>query len=143
MVNTKHRLLASGACSIRQSNDRKIITNGPVYDLSEAQSLLRQHGLRVVNERAVLNQVEAFDPEMSDEELTTFILNLVSEDRAESERCQTGIGLQIDCDAYVMKWNRNKRVRWEHGPKLYVKFGFSEKGNNSRCLVVSLHPAKW
>lgn len=141
MVNTKHRLLVSGACSIRQSNDRKIITNGPVYDLSEAQSLLRQHGLRVVNDLAEQDQVEVFDPEMSDAELTEFILNLVSGDRVGSERCRTTNGMQIDCDAYAMLWNRIKKARWQYGAKLYVKFGFSE--NNPRCLVVSIHPAKW
>ena len=140
--NQEHRKLASGACITREGLDGRIkIINGPVYDLSKAQQLLKTYGLRVVNEDAQEDQQD-LDPELSDEELTQFILALIEDDHVESERCRTSIGQTLDCDAYTMKWNRNRRRRWEYGAKLYVKFGFSEH-NNLRCLVVSIHRSRW
>jgi hypothetical protein len=142
MVNNQpHRLLVPGACRTRAgSGDRTLITNGPVYDLPEAQKLLRANGLRVINERAQEDQ-KAFTPEMSDDELTKFILALVPDDRVGSERCGTSVGLTLDCDGYAMKWNRNRSIRWEYGAKIYVKFGFSLQ--SPRCLVVRIHPSRW
>ncbi len=143
MVNNPiYRLLVSGACLTRLTTEgRTKITNGPVYDLAESQQLLKAHGLRVVNEDAQDDQVE-FDPELTDEELSDFILALVKDDYVDSERCKTSLGQTLDCDGYAMKWNRNRHRRWEHGAKLYVKIGFSQYQQNPRCLVVSIHPAK-
>ncbi len=139
--NQKHRRLVYGACVTKgAAGDRTKITNGPVYDLKEAQELLKAHGLRVVNESALQDQAD-FDPEMTDEELTKFILALVEDDRVESERCKTSASQIIDCDCYTMKWNRNRCCRWEHGAKLYVKFGFSLA--SPLCLVASIHPSRW
>ena len=139
--NQKHRLLVSGACKTRGGVGGRIkITNGPVYDLKEAQLLLKAHGLRVINNDAHQDQ-QKFNPELTDEELTKFILALVEDDHVESERCRTSVGQTLDCDAYTMKWNRNRCCRWEYGAKLFVKFGFSQQ--NDRCLVLSVHPSKW
>lgn len=102
--------------------------------------MLRQYGFRVINDDAGNDQA-SFQPEMSDNELSAFILALAKEDYAGSERCATSIGMTIDADAYAMKWNRNRCIRWEYGAKLYVKFGFSAV--NPKCLVVSIHPAIW
>lgn len=139
--NPPHRLLVAGACKTRAgSDDRILITNGPVYLLVEAQKLLRSHGLRVINESAQTDQ-QAFIPEMTDEELTQFILALINDDHVGSERCKTSVGLTLDCDGYAMKWNRNRATRWEYGAKLYVKFGFSLHA--PQCLVVRIHPSRW
>ncbi len=139
--NQKHRLLVTGACNTRvRANGRTEITNGPVYDLKEAQKLLKVHGLRVINDNAHRDQ-QKFNPELTDEELTKFILALFEDDHIESERCKTSVGQTLDCDAYTMKWNRNRCCRWEYGAKLYVKIGFRQ--DNDRCLVLSVHPSKW
>lgn len=139
--NQKHRLLVTGACKIRAgAGGRLKITNGTVYDLKEAQQLIRVHGLVVVNDSAHQAQ-QQFSPELTDEELTKFILALVGNDYVESERCKSTVGLTLDCDAYTMKWNRNRCCRWEYAAKLYVKFGFSYQDN--RCLVLRIHPSKW
>lgn len=142
MVNNQpHRLLVPGACKTRTgSNSRNLITNGPVYELVEAQKLLRSHGLRVINESAQTDK-KAFTPEMTDEELTQFVLALITDDLVGSERCRTSVGLTLDCDSYAMKWNRNRATRWEYGAKLYVKFGFSLQA--PQCLVVRIHPSRW
>lgn len=142
MVDNKpHRILVSGACVIKKgSRGRELIVNGPVYDLAQAQAMLKQHGLRVVNDDALDDQA-SFQPQMSDQELTAFILALSKEDYEGSERSSTSIRMTVDADSYAMKWNRNRCVRWEHGAKLYVKFGFSNV--NPTCLVVSIHPANW
>lgn len=143
MVNNKnHRILVSGACTVKKAkgSDRQHIVNGPVYDLERAQAMLRQHGLRVINDAAENHQA-SFQPEMCDEELGAFILALEKEDYEGAERCATSIGMTIDADSYAMRWNRNRCIRWEYGAKLYVKFGFSAV--NPKCLVVSIHPANW
>lgn len=143
MVNNRiNRLLVSGACVLSvNANKRTIITNGPVYPLTEAQSLLKRFGLLVINDQADFDQSNEFNPELDDEELIKFIVALDETDYENSERCGTSAGKTIDCDAYAMKWNRHRRERWDHGFKIYVKFGFFE--NNPKCLVVSIHPARW
>jgi len=102
--------------------------------------MLKQNGLRVVNDEALDDQA-SFQPQLSDQELTAFILALSEEDYEGSERSATSIRMRVDADSYAMKWNRNRCIRWEHGAKLYVKFGFSNV--NPICLVVSIHPANW
>lgn len=140
--NQKHRLIVTSACRTRVGAGGRIkITNGPVYDLKEAQRLLKAHGLLVVNINAHQHQKQTFSPELTDKELTQFILALVEDDHRESERCETTVGQTLDCDAYTMKWNRNRCCRWEYATKLFVKFGFGQQ--DDRCLVVSIHPAKW
>lgn len=143
MVNNDHRLLVSGACQtvIRKTSGRTIISNGPVYELAKAQILLTIHGLRVINESAALDQSNEFTPELDDDELIKFICELKGTDFQNSERCKTSVGMTIDSDAYAMKWNRHTQKRWEHGNKIYVKFGFY--GNQLRCIVVSIHPAEY
>jgi hypothetical protein len=143
MVNNENcRLRVYGACNtLLSANGRTIISNGPVYELARVQTILKLHGLRVINEQATLDQSNEFTPELNDEELTKFIGALNEADYENSERCSTTIGRTIDCDAYAMRWNRANHTRWISGNKIYVKFGFIE--NKSLCLVVSIHPAKW
>lgn len=142
MVNNNPRVLVSGACNtLVNAGGRTIVNNGPVYELVKAQALLSLHGVRVINEQAVSDQASEFNPELSDDELIKFICELKEADFQNSERCATSVGRTIDCDAYAMKWNRLRHIRWAHGQKIYVKFGFLEC--NPMCLVVSIHPAKW
>lgn len=142
MVNNGScRKLLAGLCKLRPTGrGGEAITNGPVYELSCAQRLLISNGLRVINDSALLSQTEDFQPELNDEELVCFILALDDCDYVGSERCKTTPGILLDCDGYAMKWNRNKKVRWEHGAKIFVKFGFS---TGAKLLVVSVHPSRW
>lgn len=141
MVNNPRKLVC-GMCTVFiNSESRAIISNGPVYDLAIAQQLLKVHGLRVLNELAQEDQTHEFSPSLTDEELQDFICALQDSDFEKSERCATSVKKTVDCDAYAMCWNRTSRCRWAHGMKIYVKFGFFE--NNPRCLVISIHPAKY
>lgn len=143
MVNNPPvRLLVTGACNVVvRDSGRSIITNGPVYCLETAKKHLLEHGLRVVTDGANDDMCGEFAPELEDDELVAFISQLTPDDLVGSERCGTSIGRTLDCDAYAMKWNRNKRARWHHGLKIYVKFGFSD--NSPFVLVVSIHPSKY
>ncbi|MDP1689325.1 MAG: hypothetical protein Q8L47_04325 [bacterium] len=132
--------MVSGACvTVVNAKGRTIISNGPVYELTKAKTLLNVHGLRVINEQATVDQACDFSPELNDDELKKFICALNANDYEKSERCATSIGRTIDCDAYAMTWNRSNHTRWIHGYKIYVKFGFVE--NNSLCLIASIHAA--
>ena len=125
---------------LKVSGKRTKISNGPIYDLSVAKALMREHGLRVINDEAQISQSN-FDPVLTDDELKALILALGSSHYIESERCGTSVGMTVDCDAYAVRWNRNRRLEWEHGRKIYVKFGF--RASHPRCLVVSIHYSKW
>ncbi|MGK5034480.1 hypothetical protein [Janthinobacterium sp. LB3P118] len=142
MVNNNLlRLLPSGTCVLENGNNGRIlIGNGPVYCLRTAQSQLTLDNLRVLNVNALQHKELSFLPELSDEELLDFILALNPTDHVGSERCSTSINRVVDCDGYAMKWNRKLRQRWEHGAKIYVKFGYME--NISKCLIISIHPSK-
>lgn|SRR3989339_371711 len=143
MVNNNLRILVYGACTttVRAKDGRTIITNGPVYDLAVSQSLLKVHGLRVLNDKADFDMDLDFTPALTDEELVDFICALSDADYEKSERSATSVKKTVDCDGYAMHWNRLRKCRWAHGLKIYVKFGFFE--NNPRCLVVSIHPARY
>lgn len=142
MVNNVLRILVVGTCVTNvNASGRTIISNGPIYELIEAQALLRANGLRVITDKGDLDQKTEFNPELNDDELKDFICELSVAEYQNSERCTTSGKMTIDCDAYAMKWDRLHHKRWEHGRKIYVKFGFAN--NNPRCLVVSIHPAKW
>lgn|GEM_PF-3147053 len=141
--NPKLRLVELADCKIKQAaNGRRKITNGPIYDLKCAQDMLKAHGLRVVNSQADADMQNEFDPEMTDDELSSFIFCLTTAHYLRSEYCLTSSpGMTVCCDEFGMRWNRLRGREWEHGQKIYVKFGFRE--NNPRCLVVSVHKAKW
>lgn len=142
MVNNDPRIIVIGACITRvNARGSTAITNGPIYNLVKAQVFLKVHGLRVITDKGVSDQATEFNPELDDNELVKFICELNTTDYQSSERCATSVGMTVDCDAYAMKWNRIDQKRWEHGRKIFVKFGFSN--NNPRCLIVSIHPAKW
>src|SRR3989339_1776423 len=74
MVNNNLRILVYGACTttVRAKDGRTIITNGPVYDLAVSQSLLKVHGLRVLNDKADFDMDLDFTPALTDEELVDF-----------------------------------------------------------------------
>ena len=140
MVNNDPRKLVYGACATKVSKKgRTHITNGPIYDLSIVQQLVKANGFRVITEDAELDKKIEFSPELTDDELIDFICALQSSDYENSERCKTSVGRTTDCDSYAMHWNRSRKCRWSHGFKIYVKFGFFE--NNQMCVVVSIHPA--
>lgn len=135
------RLIPTASCVIKQKpNGRLSITNGPIYCLRTAQSLITLGNLFVLNEKARQNKTADFMPELSDEELVEFVLALEPADHVESERCSTSINRTVDCDGYAMRWNRYTRKRWDNGASIYVKFGFVE--NITRFLVISIHPSK-
>jgi hypothetical protein len=143
MVNNQpHRVLVAGACSCRSGAQGRIwIDNGPVYDLTLVQQLVKAHGVRVLNTKAQDDQKTKFTPSLSDSELADLIGSLTPDCFDRSERCSTSAKMQIDCDGYTIKWNRNTRNKWDHGPKYFVKFGFSNNGPGQLCLVISIHPA--
>lgn len=134
------RLLFSNDCDVSLRKGRLIIGNGPVYSLAVAQDILRNNPLFVINEKARDSMARDFSPELTDEGLTEFILNLVDTDFEGSERCETSIGRTVDCDGYAMQWNRFSKQRWSDAPWIYVKFGFI--ADRPKLLVISIHPSK-
>lgn len=135
------RMLVSGKCEIRASGSRGKIANGPVYALKVAQQLLKLVGLAVVNVNADEDMEKSFIPCLNPDELKTLIVSLKNNHYIDSERCATTNGMTIDSDGYAIRWNRNRGIEWEHGNKIYVKFGFREPSN--KCLVVSIHPSDY
>jgi len=144
MVNNQsYRLLLPPKCKIKKTaRGGQRIVNGPVYDLALAQSLLYEYGFLVVNEDAKDDKKSQFNPEMDDDELADFVTALTDDDFDGAERCKTSTGMTVDCDGYAMKWNRNRRCRWEYGAKIYVKFGFATE-DDLTMLVLCIHPSKW
>lgn len=140
--NISLRRLIPGAYHTKQSvGGRTKITNGPVYDLKVAKELLKLNGLVVVNENADEDMSSRFTPPMEPNELKALVLALDSNRYEDSERCKTTNGMKVDTDSYTIYWNRSKRigVSASYGHKEYVKFGFLE--NNTKCLIISIHPA--
>lgn len=133
------RLLKPVECLIVKKEDRSLISNGPIYSLAVAQSMLTLDTMFVLNDKANEAMSTEFTPELLDEDLLHFIMALVPTDRVNSERCETSIRRIIDCDSYAMKWNRFVRKRWNDAQKIYVKFGFIE--SNPKLLVISIHPS--
>ncbi len=142
MVNNPNvRMVQPAHTKTKVSGKRTKITNGPLYDLAIAKALLRQHGLRVVNEKAGEDMLCHFDPILTEDELAVLILAFDARHYVESERCATSVGMEVDCDGYAICWNRSTCREWAHGRKIFVKFGF--RAANPRCLVVSIHPSSW
>lgn len=139
--NAPLRLISSDVCRLQRSGrDGLLIRNGPIYNLSLAQQLLKSHGFTVVNQKADKDMKHKFNPEMDDDELFDFVMKVHSERFAGSERCSTSNGMTVDCDSYAMCWNRYRRREWEYGQKIYVKFGFSEQDIDP-MLILCIHPA--
>jgi len=142
MVNNPNpRILVAGRCIVRTtSRGRRIITNGPVYDLTIAQQLLRVHGLHVVNERADTDMITRFYPALTPASLSPIILTLTSNHYVGSEICATGVNMELHADAFTICWNQQRCAESKvSGRETYLKFGFRE--NNPKCLIVSIHPS--
>lgn len=142
MVNNKAlRLVSVDDCIIqRDSQDRKKITNGPVYDIVVAKTVIEGTDIRIVTTKAALDRWE--DDGLDDDQLRPFIEHLSAELRKHSERCLTsaritGMEWEVDCDGFSMKWNRFFKQPWQDGKKYYLKFGFRD--DNPDCLIVSVH----
>lgn len=151
MVNNPNpRILDHGDCRISQgAKNRKIVTNGPIYNLEIAQRLIDRHGtrgIRVVNVKARQSMASPreFDPPMLESELMALILALREEDhRIGSERCATSAKTEVDCDEYRIRWNRARECESTNpsfGRLIYVKLGFVD--NDPTCLVISIHNAR-
>lgn len=127
---------------VRNAGGRKRIINGPIYDLSVAQTLVHRHGLCVINDSANDDMVQAFDPALNEGDLVVIFGALRDDHYCESETCGTSVGMTIDADAYVIHWNRVKKCESQsNGRKIYLKFGFRD--NLLKCLVVRVHPARY
>lgn len=142
MVNNENlRRLVRGVYATKQAGERRLVTNGPIYDLAIAQRLLRLFGLHVINDDADKDMVTEFRPALTTKQLTEIILKLTDSHYAGSEICDTTPGMVVDADAYTIYWNRTRSIEsMIAGTKIYLKFGFRE--SNPKCLILSAHPAK-
>lgn len=141
MVNNQPHIIVSEVSRVTRfdlKSQRTYIDNGNIYDLAIVQTLVKQHGFFVVNEKADQDMKYEFNPDLSDVELGAFIGQLSASDYKKSERCKTSSKMVIDCDSYGMNWNRQKLARSQIGANIYIKFGFAN--NIPKCLVVSIHP---
>jgi len=123
----------------------RLIPNGPVYDLDIVHQLLRcedeQPSLWVINEDADDDMENAFSSPMSIDEVKAIILSLRKDLHGSSLWGRTSARSNVACDAYTIKWSRLKQKEWDHGNKVYIKFGY--RPNHYKCLVISIHPAKY
>jgi len=144
MVNNRENLwmlkgLIFPAEALTDSN--RMIHGGPVFDLDIVKQLLDAHGFWVINNDVDKDLENEFSPPMSDNEIKAVLQALRYELHDTSQWVRTSAGQTMPCDAYLIKWNRNRQIEWEHGRKLYVKFGY--RANQSKCLLVSFHNAKY
>lgn len=142
--NSALRIVPSDQCTIVQTADargdlRDKITNGPVYDLSEAKNEVRKRKFFYVTQKAADDQYEA----PGGDELREFIEALSHQSHYhDSERCQTSPAVTpppwiLDADSYTMKWNSDYRQEFSDATAYYLKFGFDE--NDPRFQIVSMH----
>ncbi len=143
--NLMPRLVVHGACVVRKQarSERLKITNGPVYSLGVAQTFVEKHGLVVMNGRAEHDMENAFHPDLTEDELVQVFLCLrESAHYLESERCLVRANMTVDSDAYRIVWDRRRMAEGvKSGLPVFIKFGFRE--SNPRCIIVSVHPAKY
>lgn len=142
MVNNPNlRTLVTGQYeTVTSKKDGRIrVRNGPIYNLELAKKLLNEHGFIPVNEN-VETGLSEFSPPWDESDIPLVINALRADLWIESEICRfTTRGIPVDCDAYRIRWNKFRRMEWQHASPAYIKFGFKE--NHPKCLIVSAHPA--
>lgn len=136
MVNNPNPRLASPTLKPEPlTSQNRMLGRKRIYDLRVVKSLVSQHGLVLLNDDADFDATQLLN--MSPGDVAEFIGQLSEKNYVNSQWCRTSVGKAVDCDSYVMKYNRNKKVPWEHGPRIYVKFGFLP--NLPKCVVCSVH----
>ena len=121
------------------------IAAGPIYDLTVVQSIIK--AAHQTNEQATWIATESAENSLNNDfpspwdyrEVEELILALTASDYMASEWAKTSANMSVDCDAYEIPYNRNRKSRWPLGSKIYVKFGMSRF--RPLCIVISLHPS--
>lgn len=126
---------------VQLNKQNRYILNGPVYKIDEVKNAVLKFGLFVINEDARNDASNDFTPPMDDVEIQAIIYALHQGLYHRSEWAQTSVRTTVACDSYLIRWNRNKQIEWEHGTKLYIKFGF--RMNGDKCLIMSIHKSKF
>lgn len=106
-----------------------------IYDLEIVKALVAAHGVCLINDDAQDDAQQQLH--MDPDDVARFIAQLSTHNYVNSQWCNTSVNRVVDCDSYAMRYNRNKQVPWENGPKIYVKFGFLP--NLPKCVVCSIH----
>ena len=136
MVNNPNpRLGLSPICPNPLDDNIRRLGRNRLYDLDVVQALVKAHGVCLINDDAQDDAEKQLH--MSPDEVARFIAQLSQGNYVNSQWCNTSVNRMVDCDSYAMKYNRNKQVPWQSGPKIYVKFGFFP--NQSKCVVCSVH----
>ena len=96
-----------------------------------------------MNDKAEDDMEREFDPELTPDELIKIIRSLRNDPNyLESERCTVRNNMTVDSDEYRIHWNRNRKSACNRtGLPVLLKFGFRE--SNPKCIIVSIHPARY
>ena len=149
MVNNEsHRRIVAGEYRLaRESKEgRTRVRNGPIYHLSAIKALVMEFGLHVVV-NAAEDMASKFAEALTKQDVADIIvLGLRNDDvvnhHVESEICKTENGMVIDCDAYRIRWRKDKKCECKStGLPIYLKFGF--RPSNPKCIIVRLHPSTY
>lgn len=134
-----------GPCPSPVTDENRIIGSTPIYDLQLVKELVQAHGVVVLNDET-LNGLDGEGktalppPAWSDLDVINVILALDEIDFENCQWCKLNVNRYLDCDSYTIYFSRTKG-RWEHGLKLYVKFGFNPNVTVPKAIVCRLHPA--
>lgn len=139
--NPKLRLLDIYEEPLVIDDSNRIISGGPVYNLDIVKGLIFKLGIFVINTDAKNDATNSFNPPMDESEIMALINELHNGLYNNSVWALTSANSKVQCDSYTIRWNRNRQKEWEHGNKLYIKFGF--RPNSEKCLILSIHHADY
>ncbi len=119
----------------REGDPRKI-PGGPLYTLSEVQSLTHQPGALNLWTRRCSTTVAALGLDTDD--VGALIRELTERDYRDSEWCENGRGAWAACDAYTLRrLEFRETVGKSFATEYYLKFALAKTG--ALLLMVSCH----
>lgn len=142
-----HYLRWPPLCPNPLEDHNRIIKPAPLYELQAVKDLVKQHRVLLLTDRAEENMVgEGYlalpPPDWNTDEICHVIYALEKSDYINSQWCRTAVNRNIPCDSYMVSYGRARRARWEHGWKLYIKFGYLPMPNLT-AAVCSFHMSKF
>jgi hypothetical protein len=71
------------------------------------------------------------------DDVSEMLLSLEPQDYRNSEWADTGKGMILECDVYLMKYDITMRIRSATGLPVYSKFGFTR--TRPTIIIISCH----
>jgi hypothetical protein len=138
VIVPKPRLIQYAPPPPQFPNDPARKLAGPRYDLAKVKEWGIPSRMSLIT-RDCQNDV-LFKLRWTLVEVAEAVQSLAPKHYRDSEWCDTGVGLMIDCDSYALRFDTLKLEESAGGLPLYLKFGFRFPANNY-LLMVSCHPS--